>query len=151
MALGALAAPQKSGVPINRLKKPPVLRCPDVIIDSFTVRLVSTQVGMPGKEFPTDTVRLRAVLKNVGNLPLPPNTYVYLYMYRNNDFINVRTNQNILGAPGSTWAWDCTDTFTHGAPTAYMVWASLNSVPECSAENNTARLTIQEALLHAAN
>jgi len=148
MALSALAATQKTVVPIAKQKLPPLRRCPDVIIDSFTARLVSTQVGMPGKEFPADTVRLRAVLKNAGNLALPPGTFVELRLYRNNDNIGVRIYQNILGASGSTWAWDRTDTFTHGVATTYMVYATLNSVPECSIDNNTARLTVSEALLH---
>lgn len=149
MALGALAATQKSVAPIAKQKLPPLRKCIDVIINSFTVRLVSTQVGMPGKEFPADTVRLRAVLKNAGNLALPYGTFVELRLYRNNDSVSIRTFRNILGASGSTWAWDCTDTFTHGVPTTYMVYVTLNSVPECSIDNNTARLTINEALLHA--
>ena len=87
--------------------------------------------------------------KNAGNLALPYGTFVELRLYRNNDNVSVRIYQNILGVSGSTWAWDCTDTFTHGVPTTYMVYATLNSVPECSIDNNTARLTVNEALLHA--
>jgi hypothetical protein len=149
MALSALAATQKTVVPIAKQLPPPLRKCLDVIFASFTVRLVSTQVGMPGKEFHTDTVRLRAVLKNTGNLALPPGTFIELRLYRNNDNIGVRYYQDILGASGSTWAWDRTDTFTHGVPTTYMVYASLSSVAECSIDNNTARLTVSEALLHA--
>ncbi|MGD1147656.1 MAG: hypothetical protein ABR961_06895 [Thermoanaerobaculaceae bacterium] len=154
VALAAPAEPPKSGVGVSQQKVPPVptvRTCIDVVVDSFTATLFSTQVGTPGIEFPTDTVTLLVVLKNAGNLPLPADATIELRLYRNNELLTIPTYTNILGAPGSRWSWAYKATFTHGVPTMFMAYAAQPRYQECDPiNNNTAKLTINETLLHPA-
>jgi hypothetical protein len=151
MIFGIMILPgqMKRVPPVSQPKPPIVIKCIDIIIPTFTATLVSTQVGRPGIEFPTDTVTLRAVLKNAGLLPLPADAQIELRLYRNNEPIKILNFTNILGAGGSTWTWTCTDTFPHGLKTLYMVWAGQIMYQECSVDNNAASFYVNETLLHA--
>ena len=152
MAADILILPgQIKKVSLPSQRKPPTVRkCIDIIVDSFTATLVSTQVGTPGIEFPTDTVKLRAVLKNVGILPLPSDAFIELGLYRNNENIRSHSYANILGASGSAWAWTYTDTFVHGTPTLYLIYAGQGRYQECLLGNNGKSFYVNETLLHAA-
>ncbi len=154
MALGALAEPPKPGVATSQQKMSPVpsvRKCIDVVVDSFTATLLSTQVGTPGIEFPTDTVTLLVWLKNAGNLPLPSDASIQLSLYRNDVLLTIPSYTGILGAPGSRWSWAYKATFPHGVPTSFMVYAAQPRYQECDPiNNNTKRININETLLHAA-
>lgn len=133
-------------------QQPPisVVKCIDVIIPSFTATLVNTQVNTPGIEFPTDTVKLQAVLKNSGLLPLPADALIEILLYKNGTLIKRVVFTGILGANGSTWTWNHVDSFPHGASTFYMIYAAQWMYAECTVDNNGASFYVNENLLHAA-
>jgi hypothetical protein len=147
----ALPAQKKTNIPANNQIPPPHwLPCVDIAVVSFTATLISTQVGDPAVEFPHDTIRLRAVLKNIGNKDLPPrDNQLNVWMKRNNEtFYRVQVN-DFPGTSGSSKEISCTDSFPHGVKTDYYVGVSL-FYGECSTsiENNQASFTINEGQLH---
>jgi hypothetical protein len=147
----ALPAQEKVGNPSSNQIPPPHWRpCVDIAVVSFTATLISTQAGDPTVEFPHDTVKLRAVLKNIGNKDLPArDNQLNVWMKRNNEtFYRVQVN-DFPGTSGSSKEMTCTDTFPHGVKTNYYVGVSL-FYGECSPsiENNQATFTINEAQLH---
>lgn len=147
----ATPAQGKTSYPPSSQIPPPHWRpCVDIAVVSFTATLVSTEAGDPAVEFPHDTVKLRAVLKNIGNKDLPArDNQLNVWMKRNNEtFYRIQVN-DFPGASGSTKEISCTDTFPHGVKTNYYVGVSL-FYGECSPsiENNQATLTINEDRLH---
>ena len=74
LAAASLALPAqqtKSKKPASREKQVIELKCPDVAVTSLTATLVSTLLGDLQVEFPMDTVRVEAVLENLGSAAVP--------------------------------------------------------------------------------
>jgi len=147
-----LSAQKKPVSPVKILTPPPHFRpCVDIAVISFTATLIRTQVGDPAVEIPHDTIRLRAVLKNIGNKDLPPrDNQLNVWMKKNNEtFFSIQVN-DFPGTSGSSKEITCTDSFPHGVNTNYYVGVSL-FYGECSPsiENNQATFTINEVQLHA--
>jgi hypothetical protein len=142
-----LAAANKS--PADTYSKPPVimLKCPDIAVTGMNVTLVSTLLGDPQGEFPLDTVKLEAILENVGSEAVPAGTFIYVILKRNGEVVRSATVTDVLGAPGSTWTYSVNDSFLHGHKTTYVLQAS-SPLKECRLSNNLAALTIDEKKLH---
>jgi hypothetical protein len=147
---GALAvAGQTKTVAPAQQPRPPVAqrKCADVAIVSFTVRLVSTQVGDASVEFPQDTVRLEAILANIGTLDISRSIRYHVELTRNSEVVYQRDLNELLSGPGSRWTFRQVDTFPHNLKTTYTLSVTV-PIDECRKDNNQATLTIDEKKLH---
>ena len=126
-----------------------MLKCPDVAVTSLTATLVSTLLGDLQVEFPMDTVRVEAVLENLGSASVPPGTSLYLILKKNGTVIQSASTRDILGAPGSRWTYSVNDSFPHGRKTIY-VFQVATTLRECQVNNNQATHKIDEKKLHPA-
>jgi hypothetical protein len=131
-------------------KRPPI--CEDIEVSSFTITLISTQKNDKTIEFPKDTVKLRAVFKNVGTQPIRTGASVIRYLIKNGKRLHIENENQDLRTPGSSWEMVYTDSFPHGVETKYIVgaWIGINSQAdsECSKSNNEKSIIIDEAKLH---
>jgi hypothetical protein len=131
-------------------KHPPV--CEDIEVSSFTITLISTQKNDKTIEFPKDTVKLRAVFKNVGTQPIRMGACVTRYLIKNKETLRLENEYQDLRTPGSSWELVRTDSFLHGVETKYIAgaWIGINSQAdsECSKSNNEKSIVIDEAKLH---
>jgi hypothetical protein len=125
-----------------------VPKCIDIEVSSLTAALVSTQANDPSVESPHDKVRVRAVLKNIGNLPVLAESNVRVWVKRNTEIAYDKEYFGILGAGGSSWELVVDDSFPHNLPTTYSVGVSLMGPAECSTENNKNTFAIDETRLH---
>ncbi len=115
-AFGQTGQMQPKQVPKANLPQPgPYRPLPDVEVTNAHFALVSTELGKPGVEFPRDTVRFTAQLKNVGLAPCPEGGSYHIQLTRNGVSIANSTATNLLGARGSTYAYSWVDTIVHGA------------------------------------
>jgi hypothetical protein len=153
LAVGFLALPaqtKENYPPSNQIPPPHWRPCVDIAVVSFTATLIRTQLGDPAVEVPHDTIKLRAVLKNIGNMDLPPrDNQLNVWMKKNNEtFYRIQVN-DFPGVSGGSKEISCTDSFPHGVKTDYYIGVSL-FYGECSTsvENNQASFTINEAKLH---
>jgi hypothetical protein len=121
--------------------------CPDIVVTAVDAKLIGTQVGDSSADFPHDTVRVEATLKNGGNKPVPAGTILHIEFKRNGQTFTFVDPVGVLSDPGSSWSIARTDKFPHNAQTTYTV-AVTTSLNECQKANNQATLTIDEARLH---
>jgi hypothetical protein len=143
-----LQAQQIKSKPATRQDKPAtMLKCPDVAITSLNATLVSTLLGDLQVEFPMDTVKLEAALENAGSAAIPPGTSLYLILKKNGKVIQSLSAVDILGAPGSRWAYSVNDSFQHNQKTTYTIQVS-SLLRECRVSNNRAMHRIDEKKLH---
>ena len=148
-SLALLAQQTKDKPAAGREKQATDAKCPDVAVTSLTATLVSTLLGDLQVEFPMDTVRVEAVLENVGSAAVPPGTSLYLILKKNGTVIQSASTRDILGAPGSRWTYSVKDSFPHGRKTIY-VFQVATTLRECRVSNNRATRRIDEKKLHPA-
>ncbi len=115
-AIGQTSQMRPRQVPNANVPQPgPYRPLPDVEVTGAHFALVATELGKPGVEFPRDTVRFTAQLKNVGLAPCPGGGSYHIQLTRNGASIADSTATDLLGARGSTYAYSWTDTIVHGA------------------------------------
>ncbi|MBI4917742.1 MAG: hypothetical protein HY825_18025 [Acidobacteria bacterium] len=122
---------------------------PDVEVTAAHFALVSTQLGKPGVEFPNDTVRFTAQLKNVGLAPCPAGGSYHIVVTRNGVGIANSTATDLLSARGSSFTYSFIDTIVHGAAKelTYRITVTPGFV-QASTANNSASCKGYEGMLH---
>ena len=119
----------------------------EVIVSGF--QRVSTELGLPGIEFPNDKLRLNYVLKNSGLAPCPEGGSFHIQLKRNGASIANSTFTNLLGAPGTTYKYSFIDTIVHGQVKElnYKITVTPN-FKEFSDGNNSRDSMINEPMIH---
>jgi len=140
--------PQK--VPKANLPQPgPYRPLPDVEVTNAHFALVSTELGKPGVEFPKDTVRFTAQLKNVGLAPCPEGGSYHIQLTRNGLSIANSTATDLLSARGSTFAYSWVDTIVHGAAKELTYRITVTpSFAQASTANDSSFCMGYEGMLH---
>lgn len=125
-------------------------RLPDLVVASLTIELVSTTMGQPGVEFPTDRLKITGVIKDAGGMKSPAGFKVTL----SKSGAHVIASRTIAApaTPGQVWSLVHDDTFLHDAPgghgPGYLVKAEAD-FSECSKGNNQLAINLNDATLHA--
>jgi hypothetical protein len=121
---------------MQEMQKPPAkplpVKCPDIAITDVEVKLVSTELGKPGVEFPTDKVAIYFKINNIGTIETPSKFDVYVY--RKNERICGMTIGTIQPQE-STGPYSCRDSFPHGVYTFYKIVAN-TTFTQCTKDNN---------------
>ena len=127
----------------------PVKLLPDVEVKGARFSLISTELGKPGVEFPRDTVRFTATLKNAGLAPCPEGGSFHIQLTRNGVAIANSTASDLLGAVGSTYSYSWVDTIVHGQAKelSYTITVS-PAFLELTGNNNSASCMGYEGMLH---
>ncbi len=127
----------------------PARLLPDVVVTSPKFTLVSTELGKPGVEFPKDTVRFTATLKNSGLAPCPEGGSYYIQLTRNGVLVANSGATNLLGGVGSTYGYSWIDTIVHGQAKELTYKITVTpSFNEVRSDNNVATCTGYEGFLH---
>ena len=118
--------------------------CPDIAATDMKISLVSTEIGMPGIEFPRDKVKLDITIKNVGTAKAPSNFAIFLYK---NDERIATLPTGTTDPGGGTWLFGYYDGFPHDVRTSYKVVAA-PAFGECRTDNNEMVVIVDEYQLH---
>jgi hypothetical protein len=148
----AAAPPQRAPAARQATPPPSAFRpqCFDLTVTGITLKLLTTQLGTPGVENPTDRLQVSAVIKNVGTAPLPPSIAMpSIYLFRNGELVVGSVLPESVRPAGSTYTFLRVDTIFHAAPVTYKV-SILNLAGECRTDNNDMALKVDESKLHAA-
>jgi len=140
---------QDSKLTTNVDKGSPFRLLPDVEVTDPRITRVSTELGVPGVEFPKDRLRFTATLKNSGLAPCPEGGSFYIQLTRNGEPVANPGATNLLGAPGSTYKYSCIDTIVHGQAKEinYKITVTPN-FKEVTGDNNSATCMVNEGMIH---
>ncbi|HVN77276.1 MAG TPA: hypothetical protein VMT19_13240 [Thermoanaerobaculaceae bacterium] len=149
-AFGQTDQMQPRQVPKPNVPQPgPYRPLPDVEVTNAHFALVSTELGQSGVEFPKDTVRFTAQLKNVGPAPCPKGGSYHIQLTRNRVSIANSTATDLLGARGSTYAYSFVDTIVHGAAKELTYRITVTpGFAQASTANDSAFCMGYEGMLH---
>jgi hypothetical protein len=149
LAAGPLSAQTSKAPPqVDRraIALPKTCMLPDLAVASLTIELVSTTKGQPGMEFPTDRLRITAVVKDIGGVKSLTGFTVKLSKLA----LGVLATKSIPAptAAGQVWTLTHDDTYLHDRAPAYQVVVEAG-FDECSKANNKMLLGLNDQVLHA--
>jgi hypothetical protein len=122
---------------------------PDIEVKVAGFERVSTELGMPGIEFPQDKLRLKYVLKNSGLAPCPEGGSYHIQVKRNGESLVNSSYTNLLGGAGTDYKYSFIDTIVHGQAKElnYKITVTPN-FREVSDGNNSRDSMLNEPMIH---